>query len=331
MSDGSGKWKNALLKTSLPLEYLVANILSEQGYFVWGEFSYSRSNEQGINTEFSVDLRANDLLEKRKDQPWADLTLLVECKYNYPGVRWVFAPLAKSSLIITGVVNVFEDLCTRRITDKDAIYSVDNDLPFCVKGIELHSSDANPQSIEHGLHQLRWALPQLASEIFRTQATTNHDEDLHIGFICPILVTTASLHVFREGLNLEAFQNASDLEEVAEQVDALVVYRERGPQLNKYIRETIAELHSQTPNVKSRLTQLSRSTATDRIPQAWHFEQSIDALSTRILVVTLDAFEKLIVNIRDAVSEAGRTLKRRATLKPNTRGTSATVELKGRS
>lgn len=326
MSDNSGKWKNALLKTSLPLEYLVATVLSEQGYLVWGEFSYSRNNEQGINTEFSVDLRAHDLLEKRKEQYWAALTLLVECKYNYPGVRWVFAPLAKSSLIITGVVNVFEDLCTRRVTNKDALYSVDDDLPFCVKGIELHSSDANPQSIEHGLHQLRWAAPQIASEIFREQATTHHDVDLHIGFLCPILVTTASLHVFREGLNLEAFQNASDLEDVAEQVDALVVYRERGPQLDKYIRETITELHSQTPEVKTRLVQLAEATARSRPHSSWHFEQSIDSLSTRILVVTFSAFEGLINNIREAVNKAGRGLNRRATLRLNETRTSSKIE-----
>lgn len=80
MSDKGNKWKDALLKTSLPLEYLVADKLSKHGFLVVGEFSYSRSNEQGIDTEFSIDLLANKFLEKRKDDAWANLSLLVECK-----------------------------------------------------------------------------------------------------------------------------------------------------------------------------------------------------------------------------------------------------------
>jgi len=233
-SKGSNKWKDALLKTSLPLEHIVAERLGKKGFDIWGEFSFIRENEQGVETEFSVDLRAVDFIRKGKIH-WAGLNLLIECKYNYPGVRWVFAPHPESATVITGVISKFQDLCIRRVADTSALYKLDNDLDFCVKGIELHESDANTQSVSRGLHQLRWALPQLAAEIIRDQATTLHDEDSYIGYICPILVTTAPLYVLRTGLNINKFQKASDLKDIAENVDALIVYKERGPQLNAYL------------------------------------------------------------------------------------------------
>ncbi len=120
-SKGSNKWKDALLKTSLPLEYLVAEKLSRKGFSIRGEYSYTRKNEQGIETEFSVDLHAVDLFKKRSDDHWASLDLLVECKYNHPGVKWVFSPHPKGAVIVTGVITTLEDLCTRRISQSDPI------------------------------------------------------------------------------------------------------------------------------------------------------------------------------------------------------------------
>lgn len=226
--------------------------------------------------------------------------------------------MAEGSITITGVINLFQGLCTRRISNPDAIYKVDNEIPFCVKGAELHSSDANSHTIERGLHQLRWAAPQLVSEILRGQATALHDDDLRVEILCPILVTTASLHVFREGLTLQEFQNTADLESVAEQVNALVVSRERGPQLNKYLRNIIGEFYKQNPGVRVRLEQLAEIllTAKERthLSSTWHFDESIDSISTRILVVNFDAFEGIVTNILDAIKVSGRSLKRRAKL-----------------
>jgi hypothetical protein len=315
----SGKWKDALLKTSLPLEYLVAEKLEKKDFGLWGEFSYTRKNEQGIDTEFSVDIRAVDLLKGRGEDYWGSLQLLIECKYSYPTVKWVFAPHANESTLTLGVVNHFEDLCTRRLSNSDPIYNVDRDLIFCTKGIELHESDANEQSIKRGVHQLRWAIPQLTAEIFRNQATTLHDGDLQIEFFCPILVTNAPLYVFRRRLNIRKFQIASDLEEIAEKVDALIVHQERGPQLNSYIRQIVNNLYKEVPSIKERLGSLWPLIRTPderrHLPSTWSFEQTIDSLSTRVLVVNLDAFDGLINDIHSSVKEAGRKLRRVAVLK----------------
>jgi hypothetical protein len=330
MNAGDSKWKDALLKTSLPLEYLVANKLSEQDCYIYGEFSYSRGNEQGIATEFSVDLRASKRIKKGQDATWGELNLLVECKYNYPGVKWVFSPMAKGAEPISGVVNTFYDLCTRRIPEAKAINEIDTEMPFCVKGLELHQSNANSQSIERGLHQLRWALPQLASEILRKQATTIHDDDLQVGMLCPILVTTASLHVFRQGLELNEFLNASDLEAITEQVDALVVSRERGPQLDKYLRDIIEKLHKDTPSIKERLSTLADIILTPGqrryFRPSWHYDLAIGEISTRILVVNYAAFDNVIADILRAIEKSGDALKRYAVLIRNAENNTAKIE-----
>ena len=72
------KWKDGLLKSSLPLEQLVAEVLANQKFFVCGEYSYLRTNENGLETEFSVDLEAFDLLPEPGGS-WGELRLLIEC------------------------------------------------------------------------------------------------------------------------------------------------------------------------------------------------------------------------------------------------------------
>jgi hypothetical protein len=59
------KLKDSLLKTSMPLEYLVAEKLSELKYGIQGEYHYLRPNETGVPTEFSADIWAvNNLFKK---------------------------------------------------------------------------------------------------------------------------------------------------------------------------------------------------------------------------------------------------------------------------
>lgn len=316
---GNKKWKDALLKTSLPLEHLIAEKLGKHGFLIHGEYSFIRDDEQGVDTEFSVDLRASELLDRGEEDYWADLNLLVECKYNYPGVRWIFAPHPEESEFAIGVVNVLQQLCTRRITDTSPVYDIDQELPYCVKGIELHESDANTQSITRGLYQLKYAVMELASNIIYRQITTWNDVDLHIGIVCPILVTTASLHVLKDGLTLEQFQNASNLNDVAEQVDALVVFQENRPQLSKYIRKVIADLYRLSPEIKTRLEELEavegKPEYRSALPVNWLFDSILKSYAERVLVITYEAFEQTVLDIRNSVLESGKSLSQVAILK----------------
>jgi hypothetical protein len=97
-----GKWKDYLLKSSLPLEHVVRRELAGVGMTGLGAFSYLRPNEHGIITEFSVDVWGSLSIGNERSE-WGTFDALVECKYNYPGVRWVFSPHDEGSLIITGL------------------------------------------------------------------------------------------------------------------------------------------------------------------------------------------------------------------------------------
>jgi hypothetical protein len=316
---GSNKWKDALLKTSLPLEFLVAEKLDSKQFSVSGEYSFVRKNEQNLDTEFSVDLRASNYLMKRKDDYWGDLNLLVECKYNYPGVKWVFAPHPSNSTIVTGVINVLDDLCTRRVANLKVLNGLDKGLEYCVKGIELHESDANTQSIQRGLYQLRCAAIQCAADIVRNQIMTGHDEDLEIGFICPILVTTASLHLLRSNVRLEEFQNASSMEEISKPADALIVYKPLGPVMRAFARQVTADLYKIFPETKERLKSaaevMGKAETYKVLGVTWDLDRSIRSAGERVLVVNFDALDNVVKKIRRLVIRSGLSLKRIGILK----------------
>src|SRR5437773_1986873 len=98
-------WKDALLKSSLPLEQLVSETLESNGFTIGGEYSYVRPNEHNARTEFSIDLHTDDTVMRKSEKVEieARLNLLVECKYCSPGVKWIFSPYAKK---ITGPLSV---------------------------------------------------------------------------------------------------------------------------------------------------------------------------------------------------------------------------------
>ena len=150
MNKPNEKWKNALLKTSLPLEYVVAEQLNDLGFGIQGEYHYLRPNESGILTEFSIDIWAVNHLFKKNRRIWGALNYLIECKYCYPGIKWLFAQHARSDteyLFEGSTVYTLDRLCTRQIFDKRPIWNLTKRFPLCFKGIEPHKSDATAQNI----------------------------------------------------------------------------------------------------------------------------------------------------------------------------------------
>lgn len=96
------RWKENLLKSSLPLEQLVSEKLENKNLYISGEYPYIKPNEQDINTEFSIDLHAYETIRNAYTMR---LHLLIECKYNYPGVKWVFSPHIQTSAELHYLVN----------------------------------------------------------------------------------------------------------------------------------------------------------------------------------------------------------------------------------
>lgn len=336
MSEQSGKdnkWKDYLLKSSLPLEQIVSEKLERQGFIGVGEYSYIRLNEHGARTEFSVDLHAFELIPRAEqdEQFWAILNVLIECKYNYPGVKWVFTPHPSESVIVVGCITALDSLCTERLDDEipwieDPLYMLDNQLPYCNRGIEIHGSGADPNTILRGLNQLRYGLPNLVAQECANQIRTSNDEDLQISFICPILVTTANLYRLKTGIDLEAYQSATSLTDIADEVDALIAYQETGPDLYRYCETVAKKLHKQYPQILHRLDE-AVALSTPATPAELGglkvipvgttkpaFDSHIVSERNRILVVRLQALEDVLSTVWEAVRKAEKSLKRIAAL-----------------
>lgn len=322
----SKKWKDALLRTSLPLEYLVAELLSASGFGIHGEYHYLRPNENGVPTEFSIDIWAVNQLFKKDRRIWGGLNYLIECKYCYPGVKWLFTPHTKSDtehLFEGSTVYTLDKLCTRQVFDKRPIWNLAKKFPICFKGVEIHQKDATPQNIERGRSQLRYGTPRLAIHLSETQMNIFNDEDLHLEFICPMLVTTAELFVLKNGLDLHDFRNVNELSDIASEVPALILTNPYSHLFADYADKMIKDLHLKNPAVKERLEQLDgilkKTTGENQNhPSAWasvYSDLDIHEISRRILVVNYNEVEAVHKLLRKTIVRSGRSLTQIGALK----------------
>ncbi|HJP92991.1 MAG TPA: hypothetical protein VJ875_13625 [Pyrinomonadaceae bacterium] len=195
------------------------------------------------------------------------------------------------------------------------------------------SADANPQGITRGLYQLRFAAGRLASDLVSEQTTVPSDDDLLIGFVCPVLVTTASLFVLNKRINLKTIENSSRLEQFATRVDALVVAKQPGPAMKSYNDDLITDLYTKLPEIKPRLEQLYttyRFSPASRIlgwtNAAEQFDRSIRSATNNILVVTFEAFERTLGTIRKAAVTSGSSVVQFANLRKDQYGRGTWVE-----
>jgi hypothetical protein len=316
MSADARRWKDYLLKSSLPLEHVVRKKLELAGFHGLGAFSYLRSNEHGNRAEFSVDLLGLNLL-KRKNRFWSALEVLIECKYNYPGVRWVFSPHAKTSFVILGCISYLDDLTTEHIKDHRELYRLDNKLLHCARGVELHSSGFDSNSIERGLSQLRYALPNLVAMRCSDQVNTWHEEDLYIQFIVPILVTTAQLFVLKQQIDIDTVHSANDLAEIAEEVPALIHYQSQTPDLEYYAGQIARQLYDRFPEVVTRLEEIDaicKINESKALPITSKIDHKFEFVAQDILVVQLESLDNVLADICRGVRSVGSKLERVARL-----------------
>ena len=269
--------------------------------------------------EFSVDIRAWSLLENKKWSTWGQLNFLIECKYNYPGVKWIFSPLDDEAVLTSGIINVYQDLTTKEFAEREFFYKTDNKIPYCYKGIELHAQDSNPQSIKRAFHQLTYASPVLASEIIFDQLDEIHDEDLHIGFIVPVIVTTAQLYVFKSGLDISSFKNAKDLDELADKTNILAISNSPSIGLRNFTNKLIQKLHTQyQAKFESRLKQINyfeRKRRKKYLTNDWQIENSIRSSAETVLVTSYENFDKTIDEICRTLNKVGELIKQNSILK----------------
>jgi len=76
------KWKSRLLSSSLPLEYEIAKILTQKGFTIRPDYTYSR-NDAGVTKDFSADIEASQAAPFGQDETaYASLSLVAESKFR---------------------------------------------------------------------------------------------------------------------------------------------------------------------------------------------------------------------------------------------------------
>lgn len=314
-------WKKLLLKSGKPLENEVAHKLDKMGFEVGGPYSYERTNENGVIIECSVDIHAFDLLRDRRHGYWGNLDLLVECKYNHPGINWVFLPYPSDESLVMNLLKIQQRLTTRKLANHDFVEELESKLCYSLSGVALHSSGNDQSAIEHGLSQLRYAIPYIMCSTLDDQADTCNESDLSIGFLCPMLVTNAPLYILKHEVTTDAVRLANNLNDVAESVEMLVVNRNPGPDLNQHTRHIYSASVNRNANVHSRwekLQELESDIQGFKDPTA--IEAEVQEATHQVLVIRLQALEYWITLLRSKLQTAGRTLRRVAKLEKDPNG-----------
>ncbi|WP_243288732.1 hypothetical protein [Geothrix terrae] len=221
-------WQQALLSSGLPLENDLRGYLEEKGCIASFEYSYLKPDEHTIEREFSYDLDASYI----KGLHFIDL--MVECKYRYPGTKWIFTPGeygGPGELYPNDFMHPFDHFIKGKFQFGG---NFPRQLaPVCSKAVELLPDGANEKSIAQALHQLSYAFaPKLISAIdHQVNRWLVHD---HIFYNVPIVATTAQLFRLRDGMRIQQIREAKELEEVASVESCLIMNYTPGAELHRY-------------------------------------------------------------------------------------------------
>ena len=234
---GKKSWKEYLLSSGVPLEHSVIKILKSYGFDDLSEFKYIRGNEQGIETLFSVDIKA----KKYSGKSLANLSLLLECKYRHDQAKWIFVP---SEYECFGIE--FRDLfiSTSELSESVSINSTylnkfADRYALCGKGVEILDNSFNPKAIEQAISQVSYALPNLFVKELNSQALGPPTIKDKVRIIIPFIVTTAQLWRLNEETTIENIRHADNLDEVAKEYDLLLIRREPDNFLATYTLEIL--------------------------------------------------------------------------------------------
>ena len=219
------------------------------------------------------------------------VNLLIECKYTHPSVQWIFSPYLFAPYVPTPFICLHSE-CSSPLFD-GVPHLLHEDLRICRRGIALSPNSFDPNVITHALNQLYYGLPNFVianlEPSLKVLGSNNHF------CICPILVTTARLHVIKTGQSLDTFFSAKSLEDITDQVEALFVTQEKGPMLTQYCKELIWESLRRQSVIKSEVTLTVTENARDE-----YFRRFLSYPFIAI-VVNLNALDNMLQLIELAV------------------------------
>lgn len=228
MYDNSTKWKDFLLKSSLPLEYDVKKLLEKYGCVGDYEYTYLREDENGVINEFSYDIDASYIKNSHF------FNLMIECKYRDSSTDWIFIPDKYGGMQEIDTYAFLNPV--DHFTKKKKFRPLDYEplAPLCGKGIEIASTGQNPKTITQAASQLSYAMAEQIISSMEHQIEELLTTSEIIFYNIPIIVTTANLIRLRENITLEEIKKVNTISDIATKEECLVLKNNIGRDLEKY-------------------------------------------------------------------------------------------------
>lgn len=228
MSNKSNKWKDFLLKSSIPLEYEVKTLLDKYGCVGNYEYTYLRRDENEIVNEFSYDIDASFI------KGGHFFELMIECKYRDQSTNWVFIPEAYGGIGETDSCSFINP--NDHFTQKNKFLKLDYEplAPLCGKGIEINSEGQNPRSISQAVNQLSYAMAEKILDGMEHQIEKLLGSSEIIFYNIPIIVTTANLFRLNKNVTIEQIKQSNNLSDVSTEAECLILKSTIGKDLEKY-------------------------------------------------------------------------------------------------
>jgi hypothetical protein len=237
-------WKDYLLRSGLPLENDVKKMLADRGCVGSYEYSYLKEDENVIKKEFSYDVDAAYI------KGIHFFEFMIECKYRHESTKWVFTPASYGGfreLYSNDFLHANDHFVSHRFPFKG--YFPITFAPACGKGVELTTNGDNDKTIVQAIHQLAYAFAEKFASAFE-HAIFNLLAGEHIFYHIPIIVTTADLWRLKEETTITEIKKASDLSEIAEQHNILIMENTTGVQLEQFNNEVFDKFRERVGDKK---------------------------------------------------------------------------------
>jgi len=226
-------WKDAFLKSGLPLENDVKKYLDKKGCVGHLEYSYLRPNREQELTEFSYDIDSSFF----PGNHYVDL--MIECKYKHPNTQWVFLPEEYWEMYEIHPLT-FLHPNDYFIDNKYYFHKTPNFTmelaPLCSKGVEIQGNKQKENTLTGAYAQLSYAFADKITSGIEHQVDKllGPNSDKTVFFTIPIVVTTAELYRIRDSVTISDIKNSTLIEEIADRHNLLVVKNSIGPELEQY-------------------------------------------------------------------------------------------------
>lgn len=309
-----GGWKKHLLRSGVPLEYEVAQILASKSMSISADFSFMRRDGMS-KKESSVDISA-DWYNDEND-PSLQLSLLIECKYRAKNKTILFVPDPNelySPVTLGGTIHSFDFAVPYKI-GLNSFIEIDKSLDYAYKAIEISDDGAFEEQIWHGIQQIRYGIPVAIRNHFEFSLFSHAQESMSLIF-ANILVTNAPLRILNEGCTISDIEAAETLESISSERECVILFSDYGPDYEDHVRsifEGVSDVCEDAANARRDLLVSQGKEISYLEDPARIFEQfesaerySIRRVSTQFFVVTLDGLENLVTRIQEDCAAAFR-------------------------